>query len=126
MRAPIFLKRTTQTNARTHRALYQCDCGKTFDAIMNNVKNGRTRSCGCDCRRRKAALYAFRGEQLPMQEIVKRAGCSLTPLAVSRRMRNGLSIDDALSLPPYEEQRTRWGRRAADQLSRSAPNSPEA
>jgi hypothetical protein len=31
-----------------HRmAMYQCECGKEFEARINNVKSGNTNSCGC-------------------------------------------------------------------------------
>ena len=29
------------------KALYQCECGKTTEAFEHNVKNNKTRSCGC-------------------------------------------------------------------------------
>ena len=28
-------------------SLYRCKCGKEFVAIVNNIKNGKTSSCGC-------------------------------------------------------------------------------
>ena len=38
---------TDKSSQKTRYGLYLCSCGKKFKAIVKNVKNNATRSCGC-------------------------------------------------------------------------------
>lgn len=44
---------TRYSGTRPTKALYRCYCGAEFEALVSNVRQGRTKSCGC-LRRRMA------------------------------------------------------------------------
>jgi len=37
----------TYGNSKKQMGLFTCSCGKNFEAIISQVKNGNTKSCGC-------------------------------------------------------------------------------
>lgn len=43
----IFVSYTEKRQNRKRCALWKCDCGKTTEAKVENVKSGNTASCGC-------------------------------------------------------------------------------
>jgi len=45
MSKPSLVARIPKT--RPVRAIFQCSCGNQFEALLTNVVQGRTRSCGC-------------------------------------------------------------------------------
>lgn len=42
------LKPLGAPNGRNHRWLCRCDCGGEMSAQVGNLRNGKTKSCGCD------------------------------------------------------------------------------
>lgn len=40
-------KSVVGTKTRAGRWLFRCDCGREIEAIVYNVRNGHTKSCGC-------------------------------------------------------------------------------
>ena len=43
----VMMYPTDKSSQKTRYGLYLCSCGKKFKAIVKNVKNNATKSCGC-------------------------------------------------------------------------------
>lgn len=45
------------TSGKEHVFRFACECGGTIDARQDNVRYGRTSSCGCVARKTRKMLY---------------------------------------------------------------------
>lgn len=48
-----------RTNPRAPRVIVKCDCGVKKSVLINQLKNGRTKSCGCLNRERLRAVNSL-------------------------------------------------------------------
>lgn len=53
----------------TQRWRVRCDCGREFEAAFNNIRSGRTRSCGCLRREATTARNMARKKNLEISPI---------------------------------------------------------
>lgn len=52
----VFFSRKNRPGYYRWHARFVCSCGKQFDALIQNVHDGKTTSCGCLSRRRKIGI----------------------------------------------------------------------
>ena len=52
----IAIKKVENENNTGTKWLFRCDCGNETQALLQNVKSGKTKSCGKDCSLKKHAL----------------------------------------------------------------------
>lgn len=76
------------------RCICECYCGKEFEARLDNVKSGRTRSCGCRKRGVSARDYerfeeVYEEKGGVVREIAKEYGVSRQSIYKEIRRRNG-------------------------------------
>lgn len=61
IKAPQLIRRTTPAGSRTHKGIWRCHCGNEFEASLNNVSRGHTKSCGCHATEARKASYPTHG-----------------------------------------------------------------
>ena len=55
---------TENSNQKSHYGIFKCGlCGTEFKTILNSVKNGNTKSCGCYKKRRSSETHKTHGKR---------------------------------------------------------------
>ena len=79
----VAIKKVDNPTKKGTKWLFKCDCGNEVEALWNNVKNGRTTTCGRNCglknhpettKKRKGFHGDMTGERYGMLTVVERVG----------------------------------------------------
>lgn len=58
----VYISESDKRGGKNRRALFRCSCGEEFDCIIDSIKRGSTKSCGCSTSKMKSESNTKHGK----------------------------------------------------------------